>query len=245
MKKYFLLFVLVLTSVIVKAQGDYNFSPFGIGFGASSIRGYTNVAKQNNTLAGNINFTYNYSPYIPITLVVEDGRLWGGSRVTDPSKREYENNYIATYVHADLQLGQIIDYDGSSFNEAVKNVYFGGGFGFIDDNVQNQRTNLIGNSQYPVGTYVFPGTDKSINLAIPLRLGYEVKFYNEYDEPFIRIDLEYEHNIVFGEGLDGYDDPPSNFKNQHPDQYREISLILKYDFGTIRAFTKRIRGTGF
>ena len=245
MKKYFLLFVLIITSVIVKAQGDYNYSPFAVGFGASTIRGYTNVAKQNNTLAGELNFTYNYSPYLPITLAVEDGRLWGGSRVTDPSAREYENNYIALYLRVDLQLGQIIDYDGSSFNEAIKNIYFGGGVGFVDDNVQNQRTNLIPNDQYPVGTYTFPGTDKSINLAVPLRMGYEFKVYNEYDEPFIRIDLEYQHNIVFGEGLDGYDDPPSNFKNQHPDQYRDISIVFKYDFGTIRSFTKRIRGSGF
>jgi hypothetical protein len=240
LKKYFLLFVLILTSVIVKAQGDYNFSPYGVGFGVSTIRGYTNVAKQNNTLAANINFTYNYSPYLPITLELQDGRLWGGSRVTDPSGREYENNYIALYVHADLQMGQIIDYDYSAFNEAIKNVYIGGGLGFVDDNVQNQRFD-VRNPSY--GN--FPGTDKSINLAIPIRLGYEVKIYNEYDEPCVRIDFEYQHNIVFGEGLDGYDDPPSQFKNQHPDQYREISVVFKYNFGTIRAFTKRIRGTSF
>ncbi len=240
MKKYFLLFVLILSSVIVKAQGDYNFSPYGVGFGVSTIRGYTNVAKQNNTLAANINFTYNYSPYLPITLELQDGRLWGGSRVTDPSGREYENNYIALYLHADLQMGQIIDYDYSAFNEAIKNVYIGGGLGFVDDNVQNQRFD-VRNPSY--GN--FPGTDKSINLAIPIRLGYEVKIYNEYDEPCVRIDFEYQHNIVFGEGLDGYDDPPSQFKNQHPDQYREISVVFKYNFGTIRAFTKRIRGTSF
>jgi hypothetical protein len=240
LKKYFLLFVLILSSVIVKAQGDYNFSPYGIGFGVSTIRGYTNVAKQNNTLAANINFTYNYSPYLPITIELQDGRLWGGSRVTDPSGREYENNYIALYVHADLQMGQIIDYDYSAFNEAIKNAYIGGGLGFVDDNVQNQRFD-VRNPSY--GN--FPGTDKSINLAIPLRLGYEVKIYNEYDEPCVRIDFEYQHNIVFGEGLDGYDDPPSQFKNQHPDQYREISVVFKYNFGTIRAFTKRIRGTSF
>jgi hypothetical protein len=240
LKKYFLLFVLILSSVIVKAQGDYNFSPYGVGFGVSTIRGYTNVAKQNNTLAANINFTYNYSPYLPITLELQDGRLWGGSRVTDPSGREYENNYIALYLHADLQMGQIIDYDYSAFNEAIKNVYIGGGLGFVDDNVQNQRFD-VRNPSY--GN--FPGTDKSINLAIPIRLGYEVKIYNEYDEPCVRIDFEYQHNIVFGEGLDGYDDPPSQFKNQHPDQYREISVVFKYNFGTIRAFTKRIRGTSF
>ena len=246
MKKYFLLFVLILSSIIVKAQGDYNFTPYGIGFGVSTIRGYTNVAKQNNTLSGNINFTYNYSPYLPITLELEDGRLWGGSRITDPSQREYENNFIALYLHADLQLGQIIDYDYSSFNEAIKNLYFGGGFGFVNDNVKNQRTNLNTNSEYPLpGDYTYPGKDKSLNLSIPLRLGYQVKIYNEYDEPFMSIDLVYQHNIVFGEGLDGYDDPPSQFKNQHPDQYRNIGIVFKYNFGTIEAFTKRIRGTSF
>ena len=43
-------------------------------------------------------------------------------------------------------------------------------------------------------------------------------------------------------GLDGYDDPPNHFKNQYPDQYRQIAITVKYDFGRIRAFTKRIRG---
>jgi len=246
LKKYFLLFVLILTSVIVKAQGDYNFMPYGVGFGVSTIRGYTNVAKQNNTLSGNFNFTYNYSPYVPITLELEDGRLWGGSRVDDPSRREYENNFIALYVHADLQLGQIVDYDYSSFNEVIKNLFVGGGFGFVNDNVQNQRTNLLTNSLYPKqGDYVYPGKDKSLNLSIPMRLGYEFKIYNEYDEPFMSVDVVYQHNIVFGEGLDGYDDPPSQFKNQHPDQYRNFGIVFKYNFGTIEAFTKRIRGTSF
>jgi hypothetical protein len=240
LKKYFLLFVLILSSVIVKAQGDYNFMPYSVGFGVSTIRGYTNVAKQNNTLSGNINFTYNYSPYLPITLELEKGRLWGGSRVTDPSGREYENNYLGLYVLADLQLGQIIDYDYSAFNEVIKNLYVGGGFGFVSDNVDNQRFDFRNPSN---GN--FYGKDKSLNLAIPLRLGYQFKIYNEYDEPFMSIDVVYQHNIVFAEGLDGYDDPPSQFKNQHPDQYRNIGIVFKYNFGTIEAFTKRIRGTSF
>ncbi len=245
LKKNFLLFVLVFSSIIVKAQGDYNFMPMGIGAGAGLIRGYTNVAKQNNTLAANINFTYYVSPYLPITLEVQKGRLWGGSRVTDTARREYENNYLALYLHGDVQLGQFIDYYYSGINEILKNVYFGSGIGFIDDNVQAQRTNLKGSVLHPVGSYTFPGTDHSINLAVPIRMGYEFKIYNEYDEPYLRIDIQYTHTVVFGEGLDGYNDPPSHFKNQNPDQYREIGFTVKYDFGRIRAFTKRIRGTGF
>ena len=199
MKRIILLFVLISSSIIVKAQqGDYNFSPFGVGVGVGTIRGYTNTAKQNNTLAADLNFTYYESPYLPITVELQTGRLWGGSRVTDLYKREYENNYTGLFIHGDIQLGQFIDYYYSGFNEIIKNVYFGSGVGFVDDNVQNQRTNLIAElPQYPVGTYTFPGSDKSIDFSIPLRAGYEFKFYNEYDEPYLRLDIDYTHTFVF------------------------------------------------
>ncbi len=245
MKKNILLFVLIFSSIIVKAQGDYNFSPFGVGFGLGTIRGYTNVAKQNNTLAGDLNFTYYESPYLPITAELQMGRLWGGSVTEDRYGREYENNYTAFFLHGDLQLGQVIDYYYSGFNEIIKNLYFGSGVGFVDDNVQRQPTNPFPESGYAKGAYTFPGSAHSINLGIPLRVGYEFKFYNEYDEPYLRLDIDYTHTYVFGEGLDGYDDPSNKFKNQNPDQYRYIAITVKYDFGLIRAFTKRIRGTGF
>lgn len=244
MKKNLLFLAFLLSSVIAKAQGDYNFSPLAVGFGSSVIRGYTNVAEQNNTLAFNVNFNYYYTPYIPLTAEIQAGRLSGGSRETDPYGRAYENNYAAFIIHGELQLGQVIDYRYSGFLDFIKNIYFGPGFGFIDDNVKNQRTNLI-DQGYPIGTYTFPGKDHSINSLVSLKLGYEVKFYNEYDEPYIRLFIEYEHNIVYGEGLDGYDDPSNEFKNQHPDQYRQISIGVKYNFGRIRAYTKRIRGDYF
>jgi hypothetical protein len=242
LKKNLLFFIFILCSVLAKAQGDYNYSPLGVGFGSSIIRGYTNLRKQNNTLAFNANFNYYYTPYIPFSAEIQGGRLWGGSRVTDPSAREYENNYFALIIHADLQLGQVIDYQYSGFLNIIKNLYIGPGFGLIDDNVKNQRTNLL-NTGYAIGTYTFPGSDKSIDPLICLRAGYEIKFYNQYDEPYIRLDFEYEHNIVYGEGLDGYDDPANHFKNNYPDQYSEITIGIKYNFGLIRSNTKQIRGS--
>ena len=215
--------------------------PMGIGAGGGLIRGYTNVAKQNNTLAGNLNFTYYVSPYLPITLELQKGRLNGGSAETDLYARQFRNNYMGLLLHADLQLGQVIDYYYSGINEILKNVYFGSGVGFIDDNVQNQRTNLNTNTGYAVGTYTFPGSDHSINIAIPIRAGYEFKFYNEYDEPFLRLDIQYTHTVVFGEGLDGYNDPPSIFKNEHSDSYRQITIGIKYSFGEVKNYMKSIR----
>src|SRR6202012_3824005 len=99
--------------------------PSGVGFDISTIRGFTNVAKQNNTLAFGVYYTYYPSPYFPVTFELQRGRLWGGSRVTDEYGREYVNNYTAALLHADLQLGQVVDYEDNDFMNVLKNVYFG------------------------------------------------------------------------------------------------------------------------
>lgn len=241
MKKIFLLFIIVFSAATARAQFSYNFMPQGVGFDVSTIRGFTNVAKQNNTLAFGGYYTYYITPYWLGTFELQGGRLWGGSRVTDPYGREYENNYFAALIHTDLQLGQVIDYDESAFMNVLKNLYFGIGAGFIRDNVKNQRYNLFPTG-YAVGTYRFPGVDKSTNPDLNFRLGYEFKFYNEFDEPDIRLHVEYVAHIVYGEGLDGYDDPTNKFRNNFPDQYRQVSIGLVYNFGLIRAYTKPIRG---
>jgi len=240
LKRIFLLFVIILSSVIVKAQGDYNFMPSGVGFDVSTVRAFTNVAKENNTLAFSGYYSYYPSPYFPVTFELQRGRFWGGSRVTDEFSREYVNNYTAVLVHADLQFGQVIDYEDNDFMNDIKNFYLGIGGGFVMNNVQNQRYDLFSQG-YPAGTYKFPGSDNETNPDINFRMGYEFKFFNEYDEPYLRLHIEYTHHVVFGEGIDGYDDPPSKFKNNFADQYREITIGLVYNFGLIRAFTKRIR----
>src|SRR6185295_10764919 len=98
----------------------------------------------------------------------------------------------------------------------------GTGFGFISNNLVTQRTSPTD------PTYVFPGSDNGLNIMVPIRFGYEIKIMNAFGEPFIRIDLGYIHNVVFGNGLDGYADPASHFKNNFPDQYRQISFGIKY-----------------
>lgn len=235
MKRIFLLFIFILSAFIAKAQGDYNFMPWGIGGDVSVIKAFTNVAKQNNTLAVSAYFSYYPSPYCPVTFELQRGRFWGGSRVTDQYKREYVNNYLAILVHADLQLGQVINYDGNDVMNVIKNVYLGAGCGMVKNDIVNQRENLTNPG------YIFPGSDNNMDPDVNFRLGYEFKFYNEYDEPHLRIHIEYTHHIVFSEGLDGYNDPVGHFHNNFPDQYRQITIGVVYNFGFIRAFTKRIR----
>jgi hypothetical protein len=224
--KRYIFFLPILFSVLsAHAQLDLNYTQFGVGVGTSYERGYTNVNIQNNHFAQYVNFTYYLTGYIPLTAEIQKGTLSGGSITLDQYGRQYLNNYIGLIFHGDYQFGEFIDND-DFFSKLAKNFYAGTGFGFISDNNTTQRTSPYDPS------YTFPGKDNGLNLMVPLRFGYEIKFMNAFGEPFIRLDLGYVHNVVFGSGLDGYADPPGHFKNNYPDQYRQISVGIKYDFGS-------------
>jgi hypothetical protein len=252
LKKLVLLFVFVFSVTLAEAQLGYNYKEFGIGLDVHYERGYTNITRQDNHIGANINFIYNYSPYIPVTAELQFGTLSGGGLTPkyDPFGREYTNHYEAFLLHADFQLGEVIDYSESDILNIIKNFYFGTGVGIVFNSNVVQRTNLYYGEDVPgygkvpnygPASYVFPGSDSRINLTIPMRFGYEFKLYNDYEEPYMAIDLGYTHNLVFGEGLDGYDDPPSKFKNNATDQYRQLVIGIKFFFGNITSYNKLIR----
>ncbi|MDB5025873.1 MAG: hypothetical protein JWP78_3628 [Mucilaginibacter sp.] len=241
MKKFILFFVFTFITIIVKAQAGYNYKQFAIGLDISYERGYTNISRQDNNFSENINFTYNYSPYIPVTAELQFGKLSGGGLIAslDPYGRQYTNHYEGLILHGDFQLGEVIDYSESNILNILKNFYFGTGMGIIFNSNTVQRTNVI-DANGP-RTYVFPGSNASINFTVPFRFGYEFKIYNDYEEPYMAIDLGYVHNMVFGEGLDGYDDPTSKFKNNATNQYRQIVVGVKFSFGNVTSYNKLIR----
>ena len=157
----------------------------------------------------------------------------------DKYGRQYTNSYKALVLHGDFQLGAAIDYEGSWVLKLVKNFYGGTGIGFISNTNKVQRTNV-----YPQNgplTYVFPGKDNSLDIMVPFRFGYEFKIFDSYDEPGMAIDIGYVHNFAFGEGLDGYNDPPTKFKNNATDQYTQIVIGFKYFFGNVVSYNKLIR----
>jgi hypothetical protein len=240
LKKIILLGLITCLLSVAKAQTAYNYQKFGIGLDLSYQRGYTNITRQDSHIGENINFIYNYSPYIPIVAEFQFGTLSGGGLTPnlDPFGREYTNNYKAFLLHADFHLGEVIDYSQSDVLNMLKNFYFGTGAGLLFNDNRVQRTNI-----YPWNgslTYIFPGKDNSVNVDIPLRFGYELKIYDDYDEPYMAIDIFYVHSYVPGSGLDGYNDPNPPFKHNSTDQYRQISIGVKYNFGSITSFTKPI-----
>ena len=241
MKKLILLFTFVSSAIMVKAQVGYNYKEFGIGLDIFYERGYTNVARQDYHVGQSVTFVYNYSPYIPIAAELQFGTLSGGglTPALDKYGRMYTNHFEGLIIHGDFQLGEILDYTESYFNSALKGLYFGSGGGIIFNSNTVQRTNI-----YPQNgslSYVFPGSNSSMNLTIPLRFGYEFKIFNEYEEPFMSVNIGYIHNLVFGEGLDGYDDPSNHFKNNATNQYSQIVVGVKFNFGNVTSYTKVIR----
>lgn len=233
MKKLILFISLFVCAATAKAQ--YNYSEWGFGGGYSIVRPYSDLAQNNKDKSFNVDLYYNYSPYLPFALEVQKGRLSGGNDLTDPSHRYFTNNFLSISVHADLQLGEIIDYDNNFFLQLCKGLYLGTGVGGSFNNVAVRR--------YAVDdpTYRFPGKDRSLNLLVPIRFGYEVKIYNYDDEPFMSISVGYVHNLTFSEGMDGYDDPSNHFKNNAQDMFSQITVGLKFNIGEPVSYIKSIK----
>lgn len=227
----------LIAAVSVKAQSGYNYKEFGWGFDVSYERGYTNITQQNNSPAFALNLIYNYNPYLPIVAELQFGKLSGGgpSPSQDPYGRQYVNHYTSFIIHADVQLGSIVDYENSWVLRILRNAYLGTGVGFIASNNVVQRTSIYEPS------YVFPGKDKTLDVVVPLRAGYEFKIFDSYDEPSVAIDIGYIHNLAFGEGIDGYDDPSSKFKNNAINQYRQFNIGFKYFFGHVVSYNKLVK----
>src|ERR1700740_3151410 len=97
--------------------------PNGIGLDASSIRGYTDVARQNDTWALAARYSYYISPYWPVIIEVQHGILSGGSIITDEYRRWYVNHYYSAILRSDLQLGQVVNYENNDLLGFLKNLY--------------------------------------------------------------------------------------------------------------------------
>lgn len=234
MRKYILIAVIVFLAFSAKAQGGYNYNQFGFGISASAVRPFADLRKNYTDYSLAANLTYYYNPYVPIVVEFQTGKLRGGGDAVSDDKdtRKFNNNFKAFLLYINYGLGDAIDYDRSAFLSFVKNFYGGIGVGFIFNNVKVNRNSLLQSD------YVFPGKDKSVNFTVPLRIGYEIKIYDDLRYPKFGIDFGYQHNITFGEGLDGYADPTSKFKNNSPDQYRQFTIGLKYNFGSESSYYK-------
>ena len=229
-KKIVLTLFACFFAFVVKAQLGFNYSLYDAGASVGLNQVFGDASSRTTTASVVINFTYNYTPYTNFVFEGQYGQLKGGNYITDRSKRQFANNFSAYDFRGQLQLGELIDYSHNPFANFMKNGYISTGVGYIIDQITFINRNIN------KGKSVAPGLNDSNEIFIPIRLGYEVKIFNQYDQPSFKIDLAYQYYMIFGDNLDGYAVGKSN------DILSQITVGVKFAIGgSINSYRKQIQ----
>lgn len=221
MKNLFLAILLSFSATGLLAQS--NFDKIGIGVNAGVTYGFGDATPGKFAPSFGIVGDYFINPFITAGLDLQVGKISGGGFERDPHTREYENSYMSYALNGKVRLGMLTDFYYNDFLNLTKGFYLGTGFGII----QNNMTKI---TRVSYNGYTFPGEDKSTNLVVPINMGIDFFFFNQWGDPKYVVNVNLQQSFVFGEGMDGYNDPPP-FKNLAPDTYTFITVGFKYTFG--------------
>lgn len=227
LKKILLSLIVVFAAALgAKAQIGYNYSQYDFGVGSSYTKTKTDFAKSTGRYSFNANFTYNQTPFVNFIAELQVGSMNGydlSKVVGDDSFASvgFNNNYTSVAFRAQLQMGEILDYSHSQFKNFFKNLYISSGVGVVYSNYKP-----------------FPSDDdtelKGSDIFIPIRLGYELKFFNAYSEPTVKLDLGYQYNYVFSDNFDGV-----SF-GKGSDSFTQFVVGLKFALGGSTSYKKQI-----
>lgn len=229
MKKLILTLSICFIAVFAKAQLGYNYAQYDLGFSAALNYAYTDAETVKGTPAAHLHFTYNHTPFLNYIAEVQLGRLAGGDSLLTLSGRQFKNNYTAVSFRAQVQAGELINYEDNFLFNALKNVYVSGGVGIIYNNMSTiNRTSLY------IPDFTATGRNTSSEVFIPMKVGYEFKIFNSYDEPAMKVDLGYQYNYMLGDQLDGIK------AGTRKDMYMQFVLGVKFAIGGFTSYRKAI-----
>ncbi|MEO8795458.1 MAG: hypothetical protein ABI390_08310 [Daejeonella sp.] len=234
MKK--LLFLIFGIFISTSAFSQYNFRRYSIGIGGGMNEPYSDVKVNHRSPAFTLNGDFYLTPFIIGGLESQFGTLRGGSQFDDKHLRQFENSYVTTTVNTKFALGELLNYHRRSFLNSIKGLYIGSGVGFI----KNKMT-FVTRIKPDGSNYEFPGKDASINLVVPLHAGINFNFLDAWDETRYIMTLGYQMNVTFGEGMDGFNDPPKKFENDNNDMFAFATIGVKYCFGRQAPFYRPFR----
>ena len=225
MKK--LVFFLVASFIVTDAFSQYNFHRFSVGISGGPNQPFSDVSRNKMGGAITLNSDFYFTPFVVGGVEGQIGKLRGGDRVLDPHLREFENSYKTLLFTGKFALGQLLNYNRRSILNTFKGLYIGSGAGFMFNNMSFvTRIKPDG-----MNNYTFPGDDSGVNLVIPATAGISFNFLDGWDETRYILSAGYQMNLTFGEGMDGFNDPPEKFENNYNDMYSYATLSLKYCFG--------------
>ncbi|WP_316848409.1 hypothetical protein [Pedobacter psychrodurus] len=216
-----------------------NYFKMSYGFGGGMNRSYTDVYRGDLGKIVYGVFDYHMTPFLTVGLEGQYGRIKGGIKVKDPSGRRFVNKYTAVSANLKVMLGEFINYDKGGFLYNIRGVYLGFGLGAINNNLTNiarYRPTEAPSSD----SRRFAGEDKSVNLVLPVNLGYNYYIKDSYGYMRYVINVNAQSNFTFGEGLDGYNESGLKSNNNYPDMYNSVTVGFRYMFGTVRSYHKNL-----
>ncbi len=221
MKKIILAVFVGLTAMAAQAQVGYNYSQYDLGLSASFISPKTDFQNPHSSAAFHAHFTYNYTPFLNYIAELQIGSVKADS-ISGVGNYAFNNNYTSIAFRAQLQLGELIDYSQSPFKNGFKNFYLSSGIGVIytDLNI----------SQADISTSETHGS----NIFIPIKIGYEAKLFNDYNEPWAKIDIGYQVNYILSDNFDGYTNGKYN------DAFTQFVIGFKVGIGGRTSYRKAI-----
>lgn len=210
-------------SVAAKAQFGYNYSQYEFGLSAGLTTPKTDFSKSKKGYAAGASFTYNFTPYINYIAEVQVGSVNADSLTIIPgSHLNFTNDFTTVSFRAQLQMGELIDYSQSQFTNFFKNIYISGGVGVIYTDLKIYDSGFLS------------AESKGSNVYIPLKVGYEFKFFNSYNEPRMKLDIGYQHNLIMSDAFDGIS------YGSNKDAFRQLVVGVKFALGGETSYRKSI-----
>lgn len=228
-KSLLIILLICCTSLVARAQLGYNFSQYDLGFAFGLNSVYGDAETSPTRPAVHFNLTFNTTPYVNYVFEIQMGQMAGGDSVANKSGRQFASSFNSYQLRGQLQLGEVIDYSQSGLANAMKNLYVSAGLGMIFD-----RIATISRYSKQVPGFYTGGDNSAQELLLPVRIGYEFKLYNKYDEPNVKIDFGYEYNHVFGDELDGFETGKTN------DTFVQLYVGVKFSIAGKTSYRKPI-----
>jgi hypothetical protein len=230
LKKIIITLLVCTSSLLAKAQLGYNYAQYDLGFAGALNRAYTDAETVTNTPGAFISFTYNQTPYLNFIAEAQAGQLKGGDVFNTLSSRYFNNHYKAVSFRVQLQAGELFDYSQSRVFNALKNFYGSTGLGVVYNSMHEiNRTSLY------IEDFTATGVNTSSEVFIPVKVGYEFKIFNSYNEPTVKFDLGYQANFDLGDQLDGMK------AGSRRDIFTQFTIGFKFALGGYTSYRKQIQ----
>lgn len=230
MKRIYIFLLCALAGLQASAQS--NFYKYSVGAGGGVTIGYGDLRSQSLSPAAYGTAEFYFTPYVSMGVEGQLGRIKGGD--TTAGFANYNNKYKAGSLYARLAAGAFMNhtYRHTTLKKLIRGVYVGTGIGLI-------RNDIV--ERYPtvnVNPRVDQGKRHSWDALVPLNVGlnYGISEKNGYERYVFN--LNFQGNLTFGEGMDGFDRNPLFSSKTSNDIYTFTSIGIKYKFGPVGYFKR-------